>query len=217
MEKPEEMVIFGKNQNQYDFLTYFFFILMSSIILYKLIAEEFMGFLALAILTSYSYIPIYFIRFRYRRFMIFEEKEVVLKRFSKKTINIPCQQIIKFDIKLLYYSAQNIAQNLAVSGVVSLAFVPQDVEKLAETEISIWISNEKKDKYIIKLHFLSISAIDEINKLIAKKTQLKYLSYQDLKNPKRKEILWSWKLEGSDEERQETLRFLEEIPNEWKL
>jgi len=211
------MVIFGKNQKQYDFLAYFFLILMSSIILYKLIAQEFMGFLALAVLTAYSYIPIYFTRFRYRRFMIFVENEVVLKRFSKKTINIPCQQILKFDIKQLYYSAQNIAQNLAVSGAASLAFVPQDVEKLAETEISIWISNEKNDKFTIKLHFLSISAIDEINKQIAKKTPLKYLSYQDLKNPKRKEILWSWKLDGSEEERQETLRFLEDLPNEWKF
>ena len=168
MNKQVEKFIFGKNQKQYDYLSYFFFILMTSIAVYKLLFQESMTFWAFTFLITIAYGAIYIVRFRYRRFIIFDESHIILKQFSRKNIKINCQQIIKFIIKQLYYSAEDIAQNLAVSGAATLAFVPQDVEKLAETEISIWCL---KNTFKIKLNFLPISTINEINRLIAKKTK----------------------------------------------
>ncbi len=151
----------------------------------------------------------YFINYRYKKKVIFSQNGVSLKRFLQKKQFIEWSAIQEIDFNIAGFSASDVG-TLGSQGILAFAFVP-NIGKIGEWNITINVMGKLVK---IRLFHVPFSFINPINPIIYENSNLKYLTYQDLKNPKKKEVAWTWKCEGTKEERQETLRFLKNPPSE---
>jgi len=151
----------------------------------------------------------YFINYRYKKKVIFSQNGVSLKRFLQKKQFIEWSAIQEIDFNIAGFSASDVG-TLGSQGILAFAFVP-NIGKIGEWNITINVMGKLVK---IRLFHVPFSFINPINPIIYENSNLKYLTYQDLKNPKKKEVAWTWKCEGTEGERQETLRFLKNPPSE---
>ncbi len=157
------------------------------------------------IMLSMAFAFFFFMNYYYMRKIIFTQTGIIVKKYLKKGIVIEWSvlELIDFKISALDSSKTGSFPNLKTS---DSEFVP-NLKKLGKWEIIIK-TLEKEHK--IRLYQIPFSNISDINPHIYSNYNLKYLSCQELNNPKTQELLWSWKSEGTDEEKQATLKLLEE-------
>jgi len=159
------------------------------------------------LMLSMSFVFLYFVNFMFNKKVIFNQNGIILKIFLRKRIVIKWSSIELIDFKICTLNTSEFGSFVDFN-ISDKNFVP-NMKKLGNWDITIK-TLEKESK--IKLITVPFSDISEVNSIIYSNSNLKYLSCIDLKNPKRPELLWSWNSEGTDEEKQTTLKLLEEPP-----
>ncbi len=205
-------MILGKLYKNHFYLSFFYFILMFAIAIYNFFLFPLL--IDMIVTICMGFLPLLFVFYRYNRFLELNEEYIIIKRFFYKKRKIYWQDILKIDILQQYYSIAESTGNLLMGGPGSLIFLPNNLDRMAEWRFLISTSDIV---YKLTLHLINISSINEINKNIAHYSQLKCLKCRDVeknswKNPKRKEVKWLWKCEGTEEEiRQTSFNFLNTI------
>ena len=160
------------------------------------------------LMLSMSFGFLYFVNFMFNKKIIFNQNGIILKIFLRKKIAIEWSSIELIDFKIC--TLDNSEFGSFVDFNISDKNFGPNLKKLGNWNITIK-TLEKESK--IKLITVPFSDISEVNSIIYSNSNLKYLSCIALKNPKnlkRPELLWSWNSEGTDEEKQTTLKLLEE-------
>jgi len=196
---------------KYSVLAFFLFIIIRSnlqtdIYLQNTTVNERILFSLLMLSMSFGFF--YFMNFMFNKKVIFNQNGIILKRFIRKKIAIEWSSIELIDFKICTLDTSEFGSFVDFN-ISDKNFVP-NLKKLGNWDITIK-TLEKESK--IKLITVPFSDISEVNSIINSNSNLKYLSCIALKNPKnlkRPELLWSWKSEGTDEEKQTTLKLLEE-------
>ncbi|TFH27794.1 MAG: hypothetical protein E4G98_05840 [Promethearchaeota archaeon] len=162
--------------------------------------------LSTLIMLSMAFAFFFFMNYYFMKKIIFTQTGIIVKKFLRKGIVIEWSviEVIDFKICALDTSKTGSFVNIDSSDKV---FVP-NMKKLGNWNITIK-TLEKEHK--IKLYQVPFSNISDINPLIYSdsNSNLQYLSCQELNNPKTQELLWSWKSEGTGEEKQASLNLLE--------
>ena len=162
--------------------------------------------LSTLIMLSMAFAFFFFMNYYFMKKIIFTQTGIIVKKFLRKGIVIDWKsiEVIDFKISALDTSKKGSFANIDSSDKV---FVP-NMKKLGNWNITIK-TLEKEHK--IKLYQVPFSNISDINPLIYSdsNSNLQYLSCQELNNPKTQELLWSWKSEGTGEEKQASLNLLE--------
>ena len=159
------------------------------------------------IMLSMSFAFFYFMNYMFKKKVVFTQNGIILKKFLRKRIVIEWSLIELIDFKICTLDTSEFGSFVDFN-ISDKNFVP-NLKKLGNWDITIK-TLEKESK--IKLITVPFSDIREVNSIISSNSNLKYLSCIDLKNPKRPELLWSWNSEGTDEEKQTTLKLLKEPP-----
>jgi len=159
------------------------------------------------LMLSMSFAFFYFINYRFNKKVIFNQNGIIVKRFVRKKIAIEWSSIGLIDFKICSLDTSEFGSFVNFN-ISDKNFVP-NLKKLGNWDITIK-TLEKESK--IKLIAIPFSVISEVNSIIYSISNLKYLSCIDLKNSKSPELLWSWNSEGDNEEKQTTLKLLEELP-----
>ncbi|MHA1672468.1 MAG: hypothetical protein ACTSYI_02475 [Promethearchaeota archaeon] len=168
-------------------------------------ATPFEIILSTIIMLSMAFAFFFVINYFFRKKVLFTQTGIILKKYLRKRISVEWSSIELINIKI-YALDTSITGSFADSNSSDKEFVP-NLKKFGNWDISIKTA-EKEHK--IKLHQVPFSNISEVNPLIFSNSNLKYLSCQELNNPKTQELLWSWKSEGTHEEIQETTNLIEE-------
>ncbi len=147
----------------------------------------------------------YYFNYTFKKKVIFSPIGLALKLFLQKEKVYRWNMISKVDFRIKGFSSSEIG----LLQSQSLWLLIRNIRKVGKWMVQFNIGTEQKH---ITLYHIPFDFINEINPCIYKNSKLKYLSYKDLKNPKRREVLWSWNLAGTEEEKEETERLVREIP-----
>ncbi|MHA1620456.1 MAG: hypothetical protein ACTSVZ_14360 [Promethearchaeota archaeon] len=168
-------------------------------------ATPFERILSTIIMLSMAFAFFFVINYFFRKKVLFTQTGIILKNYLRKRISVEWSSIELINIKI-YALDTSTTGSFANSNSSDKEFVP-NLKKLGNWNISIKTA-EKEHK--IKLYQIPFSNIREVNPSIFFNSNLKYLTCQELDNPKTQELLWSWKSEGTQEEKQATIKLVEE-------
>ena len=186
----------------YSCLAFYLFGVIRNAIVVESISFPVMGMLFMLLMGVALFL---FINYFYNQKIDFTQNGLILKKFLRKSLVIEWKLIKLLDFRIRSGDTSEMGSFL-VNNTPDKEFIP-NMKKFGQWTISI---HTLEGATKIRLYNVPFSDISKVNPIIYSHSKLQYLSCIDLKNSKSPELLWSWKSEGTEKEKQITLHLLDE-------